>query len=155
MQSQKRASRPKKAQMPMEIIAMAVVLVGLLLLVLVTTYYKNIQTQQIMEMSENSIQCNEMSTIIARMHSNRATTREIAFLATESNLRRVEKKPGGIRVGEISCSYIGKVEKTTGESDTDPGGTGTTGITLSTGEWCFEKSDGKIEISGIGEGRCD
>lgn len=139
------------AQMPMEIIGIAVVMVALLLLVLVTTYYKNMQTQQLLEMSKNSTQCSEISSTISRMNSNRATTRETLAIETQALLRRVEGKPGGITIGEITCNYIGFVEMATGERDSDPSGTGATGITLSIGKWCFEKSDSKIVAT---QGEC-
>ncbi len=139
-------------QVPLEIIGIAVVLVVLLLLVLVTTYNKNMETQRLLETSENSIQCSEMSTTIARVHSNRATTQETAYLATGADLNRVEGKPGGIKVGKVSCRYIGGIEKSTGELDTDPDGTGTLGIALSVGNWCFEKHpDTNVVVS---QGEC-
>lgn len=136
-----------KGQTPIEIVGISVILVGLLLLVFVTTYSRNEETGRILDASEKNIQCNGMAAAIARLYSNRATTSETLALASEARLRRVEGKPGGINVGEINCSYIGSAEKD-GEKDSDPDGTGTEGITLSAGLWCIKKSpDTGIVIS--------
>ncbi len=151
----KRTGRGKRqaGQTSLEVIGIAVVLVVLLLLVLVTTYSRNMETQRILETSENSIQCSEMSATIARVYSNRATTYEALHLATGADLNRVEGKPGRIKVGKVSCSYIGGVEKSTGELDTDPDGAGTVGIALGFGNWCFEKQPDTNVV--VGQGECD
>lgn len=140
-----------KGQTPVEIVGITLFLAGLLLLVFVTTYARNAETAVVLETGEKNIQCNGMAAAIARLYSNRATTSETLALASEARLRRVEGKPGGINVGEISCSYIGSAERTGGK-DSDPDGTGTEGITLSAGQWCLEKRpDTGIVIS---EGEC-
>lgn len=131
-----------RGQTPIEVIGITVVLVGLLLLVFAATYVRNAETKIVLETGENSIQCNGIAAVIARLYSNRANTSEIVSLGLEARFRRVEGKPGGINVGEISCSYIGSVERNAGTKDSDPNGTGTAGITLSAGQWCFEKSPG-------------
>ena len=135
-------SLEKKGQMPIEVIGIAVVVAALLLLVFVTTVDRNIETAQVFNIGKNSIQCNAMASTIARLHNNRATTQETLNLETEARLRRVEGKYGGINVGEISCNYIGSAAMYPADArmDTDPNGTGDTGITLGIGDWCFEKS---------------
>lgn len=129
-----------RGQTPIEVIAIAVILVGLLLLVFVTTSGKNAETELALETAENSIQCNDMAAAIARLYSNRAITSETIALDFNARLRRVEGKPGSIDVGKISCSYIGSIKTEGGESDSDPGGTGTQGITLPAGLWCIRKA---------------
>jgi hypothetical protein len=133
----------------MEIIGIAVILVALLLLVLVTTYNRNIQTQQLLEISNNGIQCSEMSAVVARMYSNRAITKETLHLSTRADLNRFEGKTGMIQVGTISCRYVGSVKKSTGEKDSDKQGTMLGGLPLSIGTWCFEKRpDTNVVVSG-------
>ena len=152
----KKTGRGKRqaGQTSLEVIGIAVVLVVLLLLVLITTYSRNMETQRLLETSENSIQCSEMSATIARMYSNRATTYEALHLATGANLNRVEGKPGGIKVGKIACSYIGGIEY---NNDSPPPDviydTDASGISLSVGNWCFEKHpDTNVVVS---QGECD
>ena len=130
----------KKGQTPLEIIGIAVVIVALLLMVFITTVNKNIETAQILTIGKNSIQCDAVASTIARLYNNRAITQETLNLETDTRLRRVEGNLGGINVGNISCSYIGSVSMDTGQKDSDPSGTGTTGITLVVGDWCFEKN---------------
>ena len=132
----------KKGQTPIEIIGIAVIIAGLLLLVFVTTVNKNMETEEILTIGKNSIQCNTMSSTIARLYNNRATTQETLNFETEARLRRVEGKLGGINVGNMTCNYIGSAAMYTGGGgkDTDPDGTGEIGITLGVGNWCFEKS---------------
>ena len=135
-------SLKEKGQTPLEIISIAVIIVAMLLLVFVTTVNRNLETEQIFTSGKNSIQCKTMTSAIARLYNNRATTQETLNFETEARLRRVEGNPGGINVGEISCSYIGSAAMypADGRKDTDPNGTGTTGITLGVGNWCFEKN---------------
>ena len=142
MQSQKRTNRSKKAQMTIEMISVAVIVVALLLLVFITTSNRNMETERILTSGKNSIQCNAIASVIARLYNNRATTQETLNLETEARLRRVEGNIGGINVGEIACNYIGSAEMypADGTRDTDPGGTGETGITLEVRNWCFEKN---------------
>ena len=135
-------SLKEKGQTPLEVIAIAVVIASLLLLVFITTVSRNMETEQTFTIGKNDIQCNAMVSAIARLNNNRATTQETLNLETEARFRRVEGKPGGINVGEISCSYIGSVAMNPADEgmDTDPEGTGKEGITLDVGNWCFEKS---------------
>jgi hypothetical protein len=144
-------ARNAGAQTPMETIGISIVLVGLLLLVFATTYARNAETGIALETAENNIECSGLSTAIARLYSNRATTSETVSLNSDALLRRVEGNPGGINVGEVSCNYIGSVEMEGGERDSDPGGTGTAGITLSIGQWCLEKSQGTGIAASLGE----
>jgi len=132
----------RKGQTPIEIIGIAVIIAGLLLMVFVTTVNKNMETEEILTIGKNSIQCNTMSSTIARLYNNRATTQETLNFETEARLRRVEGNLGGINVGNMTCKYIGSAAMYPGDGrkDSDPDGTGTTGITLGVGNWCFEKS---------------
>ncbi len=144
----------EKGQMSIEIIGIAVIVVALLLLVFVATTSKNIESNQILAIGKNSIQCNTMSSVIARMYNNRAITQETLNLETETRIRRVEGKPGGINVEGISCNYMGSVamNPADGRKDTDPNGTGETGMTLGMGNWCFEKdSDTNVVLT---QGEC-
>ena len=122
---------------------MSVVIVGLLLLVLVTTYARNMDTQRLLLQGESNVQCGGISAAIARLYTNRATISEQLHIEKQAELKRVEGKPGGILVGGVSCSYAGTVE-VDGISDT-------AGVTLAVGNWCLEKSDSVIEIS---QGEC-
>ena len=135
-------SLKEKGQTPIEIIIIAAVIVALLLLVFVTTTNRNMETDRVLSAGKNGIQCNAMSSVIARLYNNRATTQETLNLETEALLRRVEGKPGGINVEEISCNYIGSAAMypEDGRKDTDPNGTGEDGMVLGAGNWCFEKS---------------
>jgi len=131
----------EKGQTPLEIISIAVIIAAMLLLVFVTTVSRNLETEQIFTNGKNSIQCKAMTSTIARLYNNRATTQETLNLETEARLRRVEGNTGGINVGGISCNYIGSAARYTGlQKDSDEDGTGDTGITLGVGNWCFEKS---------------
>ncbi len=136
-------SLKEKGQTPLEIISISVIIVAMLLLVFVTTANKNRETEQIFTNGKNNIQCNAMTLTIARLYNNRATTQETLNLETEARIRRAEGNLGGINVGDVSCNYIGSVAMnlTDGRKDTDPNGTGTTGITLEIGNWCFEKNN--------------
>ena len=136
--------------MPLEIVSISVVLVAILLLVLVTTYTKNLETMQFIEANENGVQCSEISTAISRLYSNSATIKEKLDFAAETEIRRITS-PGGIEVGNVICSYVGSVEYYNSGSpiyDTDP-----SGITLPIGTWCFEKSNGEVVIKE--ESACD
>lgn len=141
----------EQAQSPIEIIGIAVMLVGLLLLVIVTTAQKNVESREISEMASNSIQCNKISSAIARLYNNRANSMETVLLETEATLRRVAgtDKPGGINVDGQVCYYVGMVKvKDQGQYDTD-----VDGITLSTGNWCFEKQSQSSYVE-VSEGWC-
>ena len=128
----------KKGQTPIEIIGLSVVILVLLLLVFVTTYNRNEDTKRLLLSGVEGIQCNRMSASIARIYSNRAVVRETLHLATAAILKRNEGSPGGIIVGGVSCSYVGDIES---QSVLD-----TTGITLSIGNWCFERGDSGVLI---------
>jgi len=134
----KRAMR-QNAQTAIEIIGIAVVLFALLLLVLLTTFNRNMQTQNLMEINHNIIQCSEVSSTVGRMFNNQATTRETVTIARATSFNRVEGNPGGLKVGSVTCSYVGNVQLSTGEKDTDIAGAGNVGTTIGIGSWCFEK----------------
>ncbi len=136
------SSLKEKGQTPIEVIAIAVIIVALLLLVFTTTMSRNMETDRVLIAGKSSIQCNAMASTIARLYNNRATTQETLNLELEARLRRVEGKQGGINVGEVSCSYIGSVAMypEDGKKDSNPDDTGTDGITLAIGNWCFEKN---------------
>ncbi len=136
-------SLKEKGQISIEVISIAVIIAALLLLVFVTTVSRNMETDRVLAIGKNSIQCNAMASTIARLYNNRATTQETLNLETKARLRRVEGNSGGINVEEISCRYIGSAAMypADGRMDTDPDGTGKEGITLGVGNWCFEKND--------------
>lgn len=132
-----------RGQASLEVICIAIVMVGLLFLVLVTTYSKNAQTGEMLSMSENGIECNEIGGVIARLNNNMAGVSETLVLAADAVFLRVGGKPGGILVGNAGCYYVGSVGYGT---LSDLGG-----FTLSAGEWCFEKQGNGIAV---GEGGC-
>lgn len=140
-----------KGQTPIEIIGITIVLVALLFLVIITSFVKNNETMQLQEFNENSAQCNEMGATIVRMYSNRATTIETINIEVDSTIQRVEGKSGGISVRGFSCAYVGSVQKSTGEKDSDPNGTGADGITLAVGVWCLEKTPDTNVVATQGE----
>lgn len=135
-----------RGQISTELLVVATVLAALLLIVVVTTYNTNMETGRLLSESQNSIQCNEISSVIARAYSNRATTKETVFLAENAKLERISGKPGGITVGTITCEYVGTIENSAGTKDIYSGG-----ISLAKGNWCFSKSDGVIVLN---EGGC-
>ena len=133
----------EKGQVSIEMVIISVIIVGMLLLVFITTSNTNMETGRILTIGKNSIECNRISTTIARLYNNRATTKETINIEEEALLRRVEGNSGGINVGGASCSDIGSAAKYTvlpQDFDSYPNGTGTEGITLGVGNWCFEKS---------------
>jgi len=139
----KKGLRAQKGQTSIEILSIAIVMAALLLIVLVSSYVRNGQTQDMLVFNSTTSQCSEMSSVIARLYSNRAVAKEALRLEHEANFLRVEGKPGSISVGEVSCFYVGTVSYGALD-DTD-------GIGLAKGEWCFGKSDGEIVLSG---GQC-
>jgi len=134
----------RKGQAPVEIISMTIIITVLLLLVLITTYNRNEDTERLLSTNEKSVQCSRMSSAIARIYSNRAGISETLHVQTTSDLNRLEGKPGQISVGNVSCNYLGRVMS---GNQTD----NTTGIRLSVGDWCFEKSDSNVAVS---QGEC-
>jgi len=132
-------------QASVEVIVIAIILVGLLFFVLLTTYSRNMQTMQLQEISSESIQCREMSAVISRLYSSRANASETIFLETETRLQKPSAKQGNMDIGASSCSYVCTVKKGS-EYDSDSGG-----ITLSVGTWCFEKQGEGVEAI---EGEC-
>jgi len=138
-------SSKKTGQSPIEIIGVAIIVVGLLLLVLITTYSRNQDTIRLLSRSGSSLQCNEMASVITRLHSNRATTKETISLAKDATVDRIAAKPGSIKVGAVSCEYIGNVTSD-GVNDMDAGN-----LSIAKGTWCFEKMDENILIN---EGEC-
>ncbi len=145
----------EKGQVSIEIIIISVIIVAMLLLVFITTSNINMETERVLTIGKNNIECNRISTVIARLYNNRATTKETINLEEEALLRRVEGNSGGINIGGASCSYIGSAEMNTGK-DSDPNGTGEEGITLIIdpivgGNWCFEKSPDTNIVITVGE----
>jgi hypothetical protein len=130
-------------QAPIEVIGVAVVLVGLLLMVMVATYIRNEDTQQLLETSENSIQCSDISSAIARVYSNRGVVKESVHFFSEARIERVLGNPGSVTVGSVTCEYIGSIKRPGLPDlfDTDPGG-----IALGKGDWCFQKVDMEITV---------
>jgi len=138
----------KRGQAPIEVIGITVMLIGLLALVMITSYGKNAETLALLEVSEDSIECSQISTTLGRMYTNRASTKETVFLFEEARLERVEGNPGGITVGTVNCEYLGNatLEGVPDVPDTD-------GITLvKATNWCFEKNGAEVRIS---EGECN
>ena len=134
-----------RGQTPLEVVGVTVLLVGMLLLVLITTYARNSDTQELLKLSENGIQCNKMNSVIARLYSNRATTKETIHLEEIADINRIVGKPGQVLVGNINCPYIGTVTLT----DT-PDVLDTKGIRLAKGNWCFVKEPAIIRVT-VGE----
>lgn len=142
MHSHEKQKSLRKAQTPLEIIGISVVLVGLLLVVLLTTYDRNIQTQDMLTIGESNILCQKTSSSIARIYSNRATIKETITLTRTVLFERAEGRAGIISIESISCPYIAPAQKNTGEKDTDPGG-----LYLTVGKWCFEKLGSNVLIT--------
>jgi len=137
----------RKAQTPLEILGVSVVLIGLLLVVLLATYTRNAQTEEMLTIGENSILCQEVSSAIASVYSNRATVKETLSLTNEVLFERASSSRTGIMtIGSVSCSYISPVQLNTGEKDTDFGG-----LPLGIGNWCFENLDHDVLVT---EGVC-
>jgi hypothetical protein len=132
------SSHAKRGQTSIEIMSIAVVMAVLLLLVLVSTYNRNAQTQDVFLFNRSNIQCNAMASSIARLYSNRGIAKETLHLEFDANFLRVEGNPGSISIGRISCFYIGHVGSGA-LNDTD-------GINLLRGDWCFEKDNGGIAV---------
>jgi len=132
-------STAQKGQTFIEIMSIAVVMTVLLLLVLVATYNRNAQTQEMLVFNQSNIQCDGMNSSIARLYSNRGITSETLHLDYDATLLRVEGKPGNISIGPVSCFYIGKVSYDALE-DLDE-------INLTKGDWCFEKGTDEIVVS--------
>ena len=132
-------SAAKRGQTSIEVISIAVAMTILLLIVLIATYNRNAQTQEMLVFNQNNIQCSEISSSIARIYSNRGITSETLQLDYDANFLRVEGKPGSISIGRISCFYVGSVSYG-GLEDVD-------GIDLTQGDWCFEKGTGEIVMS--------
>lgn len=135
-------SPAERGQTSVEIMSVAIVMTALLLLVLFTTFSRNAETQETLAFNENSIQCREMASVIARLYNNRGEVRESLFLDHDANALRVEGKPGSISVGSASCFYIGNLQ-IGAVSDVN-------GISFSGGWWCFEKNDGET-LAGVGQ----
>ncbi len=136
-------NKKKGGQAPIEVVGVSVILVGLLLVVMVATYVRNEETQRLLETSENSIQCNQIASAIARVYSNRGVVKESVHFFSEATIERVSGKPGTIRVENVSCEYLGSIKKpgSPDEVDTGPGG-----IVLEKGNWCFWKQELEITV---------
>ena len=137
----------QKAQTPLEILGISIVLVGLLLVVMLTTYNKNIQSQELLETGESSVLCQQVSSAIANLYTNRAQASETITLPRQALFERAEGHIGILSIGNVTCPYIAPVQSSTGEKDT-----GTGGIPLAVGKWCFEKMDHNVLVA---QGECN
>ena len=136
----------RKAQTPLEIMGISIVLVGLLLVVMLTTYNRNIQTQDLLVTGESSILCQQVSSGISKIYINRASISETVPLTRITLFERAEGNTGILTIENVTCGYIAPVQLSTGEKDTDAGG-----VTLAVGNWCFEKFDSNVLVT---QGAC-
>lgn len=95
----------KKGQAAIEIILIAVVLLGLLLATVYVIVQRNNDINRIFTIQRDSLKCDSIASTITSFASNSGYS-EAIISGLEKNVR-IEK--GSIIVGDISCSYKGDV----------------------------------------------
>ena len=125
----------KRAQVNVEVLGAAIIIMGLLVLVLVTVYQRDAEAGRIADAGMNSIQCNKISGAISNLHNNRATSEQSLLIDRNAGILKIGAGPGQISVGGISCNYLGVVS---GEA---------TGLGLAAGKtYKFSKSNSEVHI---------
>ncbi len=116
----------EKGQTAMEAIIIAVVLLGLLLAITIIMVQRNMETNRLSSIQQNTVKCQGISTIITSFNSNKGYS--------EGKLPQLEKpvyvKNGSLLIDNISCRYSGKTLKQTSNGTSPAYDEDTTGFYL-------------------------
>jgi len=97
----------KKGQNTLEVIIIAIILLGLLLTITLVMVQRNSDTERITSIQRDTLKCHHISSIITNFTANAAYSQG-KLMGLEEN---VFISKGSIVIGEISCRYSGNASE--------------------------------------------
>ncbi len=141
----------EKGQTSIEVIIIAVVLLGMVFATVIIMVYGNIDTNRLFTIQQNTVKCQGISEIITSFNSNKEYS--------EAKLQQLEKpvyvKNGKILIEGISCGYIGKARKQKSDGASPDYDEDTSGFYLQTGKtYKAKKTSREVVFCDIAETWC-